>query len=194
MSRHIKSKHGNQSFACGECGKVYQQKHHLKAHISAKHENTPFLHVCVAWSTSFVSRSSLKEHQRLYHEDKPRYRCTLCPKVFMVNSHFMSHTNKHYNFASYKYNIYAKIFQHQCSLTTHKGVCAGVAPPAPRHVCPTCDKVFKLKCYLDQHIRRKHTQDNDANRCDKCGKTFGWKATLNRHRKTCVSSANWTTT
>ncbi|XP_008194449.1 zinc finger protein 33B [Tribolium castaneum] len=57
-------------------------------------------------------------------------------------------------------------------------------PPHDDHfVCFHCEKTFKIKSVLEEHIKYKHTDTKPLNICDVCGSSFSNKYLLKRHLK-----------
>ena len=48
------------------------------------------------------------------------------------------------------------------------------------HKCEICEKLFRRKYYLKQHIHTFHEHHKD-NKCEFCGKSFTEAGTLKRH-------------
>ncbi|ODM91042.1 putative zinc finger protein [Orchesella cincta] len=51
-----------------------------------------------------------------------------------------------------------------------------------KHKCQRCDKLFKTKVYLNNHIKGVHIK-SQRYPCTFCGKTFGYQKTLSAHKK-----------
>ena len=51
--------------------------------------------------------------------------------------------------------------------------------------CFTCQKFFKTRKYMLQHVREIHKKTSTQNSCNQCSRIFTRKTTLQRHRKSC---------
>ena len=87
----------------------YKKLWHIHFHVSAK-----LCHVCGA---KFKGKSPLNEHMYLHHSGHgARYKCSICPKVYMskaqFSSHFLQHSQvRNCNNSKKEYIIYVIGFQ-----------------------------------------------------------------------------------
>ena len=51
--------------------------------------------------------------------------------------------------------------------------------------CSICQKIFKTRKYMMQHVREIHMKMSTQNSCDQCSRIFTRKTDLHRHRKSC---------
>ena len=154
------------------CSNEYSCVYSLKEHITAIHQNVPFL--CEICSKSFRSRRMLNLHRSRIHGDNGKFTCGYCnKKMSCLKSVPRSHQQ------AYICINCLKSFYCKSSLQRHAISCQG---ENERVKCAECDKVFKSSNTLNDHVKGKHEPKDKT--C-KCGKAFAWHTSHSRHMTTC---------
>ena len=166
----------NRSFLCEFCRKAFTLKWNLKTH--AKHckgsENKTMLN-CVKCERGFSSKRTLKVHVLTCLPEKV-YQCNDCKENFVIYIHLHAHRERNHRSEQCDYcdvvvangkNMRRHI------LTKHKGL--------------TPSKAKQLEMRGNYESKKKAKKDY---KCDKCGKSFYDKSTLNRHQKQHSFSCN----
>lgn len=83
----------SESFQCGSCGKVYQSKRSLLAHIQKRHADSSS-HLCEVCGQSVASANALKLHKKKVHS--ATFTCKICEIVLDSEVSLKSHfSNSH---------------------------------------------------------------------------------------------------
>ncbi|XP_042577063.1 gastrula zinc finger protein XlCGF8.2DB-like [Cyprinus carpio] len=89
----LKTRRGNKSFTCTQCGKSLKTKRILKIHMSVHTEEKPF--TCDQCGKSFTQKEQLKGHMRIHTGEKP-FKCHECRERFFSKSHLERHVRSHW--------------------------------------------------------------------------------------------------
>lgn len=136
--------HAGPEFQCRQCEKLFHTKGDLNDHVSHVHENKQ--HVCEECGKVYHSRGALFNHCQLH---RSKYTCVHCNKAFAHKQHLESHREVHRGTAPCK--KCGKLFLH---VSVHEKKCG---KPKPAKVsCKVCDKLFKEKRYLTEHMKHVH--------------------------------------
>jgi hypothetical protein len=156
LRRHLKEQHADEipSFVCKVCSQSFKRAEGLKRHYTAKHLDQKF--DCMVCSARFIEKYKLKRHYKHNHQ---LIYCTRCEIVLVENdsnsnSHTSSldHNSRKASIISYENENNGRMETFD-SKSPHK--CKEVL-----HSCPydKCDKRYKRKAVLDQHISITHTK------------------------------------
>ncbi|XP_055612024.1 zinc finger protein 99-like [Uranotaenia lowii] len=110
-------------------------------------------------------------------QDKLKYKCLKCDKIFSNKRLFEKHKQK-------CVNDFAEITESQSSVDPDIG-----ASPQRRFQCLECGKKFLKYCHLNRHQATVHLKSDKINeakggvQCIECGKKFRKNYNLNRHRQ-----------
>lgn len=123
--------------------------------------------LCTDCNDKLPSLEALEEHHETVHNQKTKYMCVQCCKVYEKYYGFLTHVKRHKTKTKYSCDDCGKTFVHKKVLDTHKAIHSEERP----HVCQTCGKSFRQQSALYIHSRC-HLPENMKNRfpCDQCDK------------------------
>jgi len=148
-------KHQIYKFKCEKCPFSASHSTSLKSHLLKVHQ-VPICLNCNYRGKDYedLRNHCLKIHESMYNIDPTT--CHLC--TFSAHSSLSSTTS------------ISKTMIH--IMAVHGG----------EHPCPTCNKNFKEKRKLKEHINKSHMKKLDLS-CQVCDTTFGAESSLRRHMK-----------
>ncbi|XP_053775693.1 transcription factor IIIA [Desmodus rotundus] len=180
LSRHALLHTGEKPFVCAAsgCDQKFNTKSNLKKHFERKHENQQKQYVCAfeGCKKTFKKHQQLKTHQ-CQHTHEPLFKCTHegCGKHFASRSRLKRHGKVHEGYKCQKgcffvAKTWTELLKHV--RTTHK----------EEVVCEVCQKTFKRKDYLKQHMKT-HSAERNVCRCPRegCGRTYTTVFNLQSH-------------
>jgi len=152
----------NHGEICLICKKVTNSKKTLQVHVRSVHLNK-------------AENKPLK--QEVDSLKKEKYVCKICRKYFCGKSSLRVHLNTHKK--TFKCEICCKTFSRYDLLTCHMDQVHTKERPFQ---CNICTKAFSSRNYLVTHIQAVHS--SNMHPCDKCNKQFKTKYILRQHLKT----------
>jgi hypothetical protein len=196
----------NARFHCDFCGKEFRVKRdladHMKIHMNIKYRPK---FPCFHCSAQFLSRSSLKTHNKTFHSDiVEQHPCDLCGKVFISRLKLQQHILVVHRKGSHPCPHCGKDFSVKYNLTKHIRkdhgekipckLCQKLVPPGrymkihlethdpPKFECTYegCIKKFHSEKSLNYHIETQHEQSKSFE-CQTCLSLFNSKKNLSRH-------------
>lgn len=131
-----------------------------------------------ACTTTFETKSALKQHVDAVHLKLKPYKCNQCECAFSQKSNLTSHINDvHLGLKPYKCNQCEYVFSHKRDLTRHiNNIHLGLKP----YKCDQCECVFGQKFDLTTHINAVHLNLKPYS-CDHCDEAFAHQSTLTSH-------------
>ena len=166
LSRHIKAKHEGRRYSCDQCKCNFSQSSSLKRHFELKHEDIRY--PCDRCEYRGITRESLKKHKEAKHEGR-RYSCDQCECTFSFSSSLKRHIElKHED------------IRYPCDRCEYRGITRERISK-----CKVCNKTFKNRKYLKEHLCKHKTINNETYKCGKCGKCFVKRNDLNCHTEAC---------
>ncbi|XP_063704437.1 gastrula zinc finger protein XlCGF57.1-like [Culicoides brevitarsis] len=124
--------------------------------------------------------------------DSGSYFCKQCSdNIFYTQDEIQSHLLSEHGYAVAICNICDNCFSDSNELNLHKVNCHSEVPPLvplkKDFKCTFCDKIFKEKVLLDDHLAASHNSESSSRpfKCphDGCSKDFTSKYTLTTHMK-----------
>ena len=182
------------TFSCNKCSFTTKYKTSLKRHQYRHVKNTlcdvntnQISHICDQCGKSFRSRYGMQVHTKIKHQQKFRFTCAVCNKVFHHLWNFRGHLSRHHSALKVTCETCGKAFNYKSSLTMHKKHCKSNGSDGNNNsidsefVCDLCNNSLKTKKNLQDHSRGAH--GGRQFHCSTCGKTFKWRSSLSYHTK-----------
>lgn len=165
LNTHQKIVHNDPSlwkYCCSYCQKRFPMKSNYDAHIR-RHENDK-RHACDICNKTFVTKSEMRIHVRL-HSNIREFKCEHCSKEYKNKYGFQIHLAKMHGVGTVKIPIRERKYAcHICPSTFYdisklnRHLCShtGIKP----FECSHCDKKFRDKWNLRQHLKTTHNITN----------------------------------
>lgn len=193
LSNHVQSSQGNvasttppssttssgvalkpKTFACPECGKIFNAHYNLTRHMPVHTGARPF--VCKVCGKGFRQASTLCRHKIIHTQDKP-HKCQTCGKAFNRSSTLNTHTRIHNGYKPYVCEFCGKGFHQKGNYKNHKLTHSG----EKAYKCQICHKAFHQVYNLTFHM---HTHnDKKPFQCKICAKGFCRNFDLKKHMR-----------
>ena len=103
---------------CDECGKEFNNKIKLKAHVDGFHKNQKNLQECKICNKMYT-KGQLKIHIRTVHDKIKDYQCTICGKAFAHRKSFITHHDVHSKIRDFECQQCEKKFYRNAHLQEH---------------------------------------------------------------------------
>ncbi|KAG6459863.1 hypothetical protein O3G_MSEX011656 [Manduca sexta] len=208
--RKLLSKTTIEGYQCLECDMFFKNSRARKNHVARCHREGLQCDHC---KKRFVNRTTLVTHLRLHEGPLPREECPICHKMVRVIQ-LKYHIRRHQNRSRYECTDCSKVFSHLATYQAHLKYSRAHASdqvfkfPCPMcnkgyptkqamqdhfnyqhlgktsHKCPICEKPIASRSNVDKHIMRVHGEKKEKPRnhvCQMCGKGFTDKKALTQH-------------
>lgn len=160
---HLKTIHSEERrFVCPypECDKAYALRKDLKPHLDT--HNKKIKAYCDVCGRSFTSKNLFRRHFLSMHSETKRpYKCSKCPKRFVLadtlKSHLASHEGSRQFSRIHKCDQCDKSYCWRADLLKHKRTHQGIIP----YVCHICSKGYLCTANLKYHYEVVHDIDVD---------------------------------
>lgn len=172
MKRKRRSRTGETSHSCSQCGKSFPKPCQLRYHMRKHTGERPY--ICGICGKTFAKTAHLNVHNRTHTGEKP-FKCEICGKAFSDSGKQKRHMRSHSGDKPYVCDICGKCYTVHGSLTSHKRSHTGDNV----HKCDICSKTFPRPSVLKVHMRT-HTGEK-PHECGVCGKGFTQFGNLKRH-------------
>lgn len=166
------------SYCCSECGKSYCSSGRLSSHLNLAHSKTGEEFICHLCQKKFTSKGNLSYHLTTHQPNHHSMQCRVCSKWLKnkvcLRKHMIQHSEK-----KFKCNLCPdyETVNKQC-LVNHIRI---KHSEEKRFACEVCNKSFKLKNTLINHIRQ-HTRETPYC-CEFCTRKFTSSGNFYAHRK-----------
>lgn len=170
-------KHNPPELECELCGKKFHFRKHLNAHLRRHPTFGTRNHQCPECPSRFSYPEDLATHVRQKHlndDTSSSSTTTTTTKGVKKKSKNIKITNFLCGQCGLKFKTEFKLNRHIS--TQHK-------TPKEELRCsfPGCEKVFYTKARLDRHQTIHQDSESQRSVCQKCGKSFRFKRSLNTH-------------
>ncbi|KAG8201511.1 hypothetical protein JTE90_011187 [Oedothorax gibbosus] len=176
------------SFACPECGAVFESWGSIAGHLWRNHKNDMELHACDKCPFRTYSQSRLELNHKTIHLNECSFLCDECGKGFkngkqMRNHRYRCHLKRNkkpqpQNPLQPKCKFCSTHFASRILLKHHEETFHNGKRKV--HVCSYCDYTAKKKSTLEFHMR-KHTGEKPF-KCDQCDYRTSDHNSLRRHK------------
>lgn len=153
-------------YKCSECGLTRVCRRTVRNHYVAEHLHVSFQHKCSHCNKTFDRQFSLNRHLAYVHKSMVRIKCKIenCKKTFANKESMKGHL-----------------------LRLHKSELR--ESPLTRHVCQECGASFQYNSQLKSHML-KHSTSREFY-CVECDKGFKTKYALTQHLKIAAPHVNY---
>ena len=165
-------------FSCKFCETKWVSHQSLELHITSEHKKILF--ACGICGFTTTDQSSLKNHKKHVHEKKYDNICHLCGKGFSSPCNLKEHLNSKHGQGEPKHKCekcdkkYWTAYNLKCHIESNHS--------NSTYPCDQCSKVFKVKNYLQTHVRIVH-ENYRPHKCDLCEEKFLYERDLKRHKR-----------
>ncbi|CAB3375639.1 Hypothetical predicted protein [Cloeon dipterum] len=164
-------------FTCEFCGKSFCSKYDLTSHRTRVHIKTEKIFICHICGKGYSRRQPLLGHVLRHDSSEKKWRCDFCGHLTFTKVEIRLHIETtHLKNKEFLCTQCGKRFGTKAYLKSH--IYEMHSEVKPTKTCNLCNKTLTLRSYRD-HMKA-HTTVYD---CEICGKPFGRKAHLLRHRK-----------
>lgn len=185
VTMHYFNEHASRTTCCG-CELTFDTEEDLRLHSDQVHlphkgvahkENPNQCHICYQ---TFTSDLGLYIHRckQGSTEEKPKFKCSQCPKQLSTQEALQFHEYGHQNPFSWKCTRCAEVFTDYSTYKTHASTHKA---PKLTYVCETCGLEFRYQTLLHKH-EAIHGGPKKIN-CSHCPSSYIQQRQLTRHMK-----------
>ncbi|XP_072931652.1 uncharacterized protein [Epargyreus clarus] len=160
---------------CGKCKRTFQNIEEF-----TEHEQLPTCRarsrsfICETCGAEFKTMPRLKRHRQI-HTGELQYSCSQCPYRARTRCALLIHERRHSGSKPLRCPYCPATFASPSNLGSHRKT---HLPPTFR--CDTCQRGFKFKVNLMNHIATQHRSAKPYN-CNTCGKSFATRKLIRHH-------------
>lgn len=185
--------HSTESLVCNICSSSFGTVRYLKQHKKRMHSDFQVRHKCTLCSNDFRSPTVLERHLKAHAENKT-IACKVCDKTLGNSSSMIHHMKLHSGLRTYLCKYCGKAYAQISSKIAHEKKKHKIEkdlekkiPTQPKKpetfVCTVCSSSFDKRKYLQQHIRRMHSDSCGRYKCSQCTRDFNSSTSLENHLK-----------
>ena len=164
-------------FVCKFCDTKWVSHLSLELHLASEHKK--LMTACDICGHTSKTKNSLFLHKKRVHERKYDHICHLCGKGFRAPYALQEHLERIHGEGEpkHKCDTCGKKYWTAHNLTTH----IESAHSNAIYPCEHCEKTFKVKNYLQTHVRIVHEKYR-PHKCDMCQEAYLYKRDLIKHK------------
>ncbi|XP_063631073.1 zinc finger protein 888-like [Cydia splendana] len=175
--RKLLSKTTIEGYQCLECDMFFKNSRARKNHVARFHREGLQCDHC---KKRFVNRTTLATHLRLHDGPLPKEECPICHKMVRVIQ-LKYHIQRHENKSRYECVDCNKIFSHLATYQAHlKYSRAHASDQVFKFPCPMCNKGYPTKEAMQDHFNYQHL-GKTAHKCPVCDKPIASRANVEKH-------------
>lgn len=203
VRRHIIGKHSfERPFKCSSCPKDFKYKNNLNEHkLTHQDINTGITHCCAECDYKTKFKSSLKNHYIRKHTNNYDFSCEQCGKRFKMEWDLKFHLSTHnapehmcdicgglykskYLLVKHRRTVHLNEYKYRCTFCSNRfllqeNLDIHVLQHNQNYQCGVCDKIFKSKKYLSNHVATHTTMR--PHKCSICSRGFRTSSKRNIH-------------
>lgn len=184
--------HSTESLVCNICRSSFGTVRYLKQHMRRMHSDSQVRHKCTLCANDFRSPTVLEKHLKAHAENKT-IACTVCDKTLGNSSSLIHHMKLHSELRAYLCRYCGKAYAQISSKIAHEKKKHKIEkqlekkePPPKKpdtYLCSVCTSSFDKRKYLQQHIKRMHSESSGRYKCSLCTRDFNSSTSLENHLK-----------
>ena len=163
------------SFACSDCGKVFNKKQNMNCHILKVHNHGD--RICESCGEIFKSIDEKTFYEHVDNCANLEYQCEECKFITRSTYDFRKHQLMHSDDAGVC-DICQAVFPSKQRLKLHR---ITHSEDRPIRICEHCGRKFKTKDAVEKHILRFHSNIERLWKCSICGYKAKLDADLKKH-------------
>lgn len=169
--------HKEKTFRCAECAEKFEYGEFLALHRNIHEPIGEGRQSCPLCRATFDIISEYAQH--IQSHLKFYYRCTFCPKIFFLSTHFKKHITDHKKNGDLLCKYCGKSFTVQRSLNIHLRTHSNEKP----YKCKDCNRAFIQLTTLTYHRKQVHKEEKLEKLldCPECSRQFPTTANLKNH-------------
>ncbi|XP_034837935.1 zinc finger protein 391-like [Maniola hyperantus] len=160
-------------FKCNKCNLLYKTMQLLKEHILT-HKEDKKKYVCESCGRVFTRNDYLLKH-KLTHTGEKQHGCPHCSFRATQRSSLVVHIRKHTGERPYQCSVCPQQCVSSSNLRAHQRRHLGIK----MHECKICSKKFGYKVSLQEHMSTHAPAQTHA--CDQCAASYSRLRALKRH-------------
>ena len=185
LRNHIDT-HTEGKYPCHVCDFVSKTYVALRSHVLKTHrEGEQEQYYCDKCNRQLKSKSNLENHLKhsRCHRTTDFYNCSFCQKQFKDQAHLKRHIKLHNDSDSKPFKCPRCVLSFRENYNLQKHI-SGVHEKGELFKCNQCDKVYKYRNSLSDHIDMAHNTDKTKPlfNCKQCHKSFFHAKVLRTHQ------------